>query len=183
MVQCELCMAWQHGPCMGFASESDIPEGDYYCERCKPEDHSDLLKCVLSSSYLAYFSQCTFPCRKLNKRQRQGSEKSTHAVNANRVSRSHSPTQFKAAAKRRNTMNSRDAAYEEQLQRLLESTAAEAGTTVDDTPGADRESVAKEDEPVEEIIIEIGPGGRKKRKRADEETYEPLLCTFRFALC
>ena len=44
MVQCERCMAWQHGPCMGFASESDIPDGDYYCERCKPEDHADLLK-------------------------------------------------------------------------------------------------------------------------------------------
>ena len=46
MVQCESCMVWQHGPCMGFASESDAPEGDYYCERCKPEDHAELLKCV-----------------------------------------------------------------------------------------------------------------------------------------
>ncbi len=48
MIQCEMCKAWQHGPCMGFASENDIPQGDYYCEQCKPEDHVELIKCVLS---------------------------------------------------------------------------------------------------------------------------------------
>ena len=44
MIQCEICKVWQHGPCMGFATEDDIPQGDYYCEQCKPEDHADLLK-------------------------------------------------------------------------------------------------------------------------------------------
>lgn len=74
-------------------------------------------------------------------------------------------------------MNSRDAAYEEQLQRLLESTAAEAGTTVEEATGADKEGDAKEDDVAEEIVIEIGPGGRKKRKRADDEVYvRPHLC-------
>ena len=44
MIQCEICKVWQHGPCMGFAQESDIPQGDYYCEECRPEDHVELLR-------------------------------------------------------------------------------------------------------------------------------------------
>ena len=108
--------------------------------------------------------------RKLSKRHRQSSEKA-HASNASRASRSHSPSHFMKAAKRRNTMNSRDAAYEAQLQELLISTAAEAGAAQDDTDKVDKASVAKSDDGAEESI-EIGLGGRKKRKRADDEVYE-----------
>jgi hypothetical protein len=43
MICCDRCEAWQHNKCLG------LPEGDYwedktyYCERCKPEDHAELL--------------------------------------------------------------------------------------------------------------------------------------------
>jgi hypothetical protein len=43
MICCDKCEAWQHNKCLG------LPEGDYwedktyYCERCKPEDHTELL--------------------------------------------------------------------------------------------------------------------------------------------
>jgi hypothetical protein len=43
MICCDMCEAWQHNKCLG------LPEGDYwedktyYCERCKPEDHTELL--------------------------------------------------------------------------------------------------------------------------------------------
>lgn len=67
-------------------------------------------------------------------------------------------------------MNSRDAAYEENLQELLDATAAEAIPNAD-APGKDRaESVAKTEEPLEEIN-EVGSGGRKKRKRTEDDKY------------
>lgn len=70
-------------------------------------------------------------------------------------------------------MNSHDAAYEESIRELLDATAAEAVPVID-TPAKDRaESVAKTEEPYEEII-EIGPGGRKKRKRAEDDVYACL---------
>lgn len=75
-------------------------------------------------------------------------------------------------------MNSRDAAYEENLQELLDATAAEAIPNAD-APGKDRaESVAKTEEPLEEIN-EVGSGGRKKRKRTEDDKYAVyfLLCT------
>lgn len=46
MVQCETCKAWQHGLCMGYESEEQLHDDDYYCEQCRPELHTELLKSV-----------------------------------------------------------------------------------------------------------------------------------------
>ncbi|KAF7732551.1 hypothetical protein EC973_003298 [Apophysomyces ossiformis] len=40
MVQCDKCEVWQHCECMGL-EEQDIPD-QYYCEQCKPENHTAL---------------------------------------------------------------------------------------------------------------------------------------------
>lgn len=37
-IQCDQCSVWQHGNCVGFADESEVPEV-YYCEICHPEFH------------------------------------------------------------------------------------------------------------------------------------------------
>lgn len=61
-------------------------------------------------------------------------------------------------AKRRNTMNSRDAAFDENLKEILQTTAAEADATF--------EYKADEDEE-----MEPAPATRKKRKRTEDEVY------------
>ena len=45
MAQCEECETWQHGKCMGFGEEADLPE-HYYCELCRPALYVDLLRYV-----------------------------------------------------------------------------------------------------------------------------------------
>lgn len=65
-------------------------------------------------------------------------------------------------------MNSRDAAYEERVQQLLETTAAEAAALNGETASNRAVSVTEE---IAEEAMEVGQGGRKKRKRADEELY------------
>ncbi|KAG5989107.1 hypothetical protein E4U54_004436 [Claviceps lovelessii] len=43
-ISCETCYAWQHNVCVGVSSfEDEIPE-NYWCERCRPEDHKELLQ-------------------------------------------------------------------------------------------------------------------------------------------
>ncbi|KAI4950042.1 hypothetical protein J4E91_004698 [Alternaria rosae] len=43
MICCDSCEAWQHNKCLGLP-EGDFWEGkSYYCEQCKPEDHTELL--------------------------------------------------------------------------------------------------------------------------------------------
>ena len=38
MIQCEICSAWQHGPCVGILENGEVPES-YYCEQCRPDLH------------------------------------------------------------------------------------------------------------------------------------------------
>ena len=66
----------------------------------------------------------------------------SHGGNPSRSSRSHSPTYImKQAPKRRNTMNSRDAAYEQEMAFLLETTAAEAAAAETSKDGIIKESM------------------------------------------
>lgn len=46
MIECEMCGTWQHGVCMGIANEGLIPDGEYCCEKCKPERYVELIKYV-----------------------------------------------------------------------------------------------------------------------------------------
>ncbi|KZV70677.1 hypothetical protein PENSPDRAFT_651267 [Peniophora sp. CONT] len=98
MVQCETCDVWQHGQCMGFPTEADLPEGEYHCELCRPDLHVERLE----------------------------KQKERERTRAARLSRSHSPTTLLKPAKRRNTMNSRAAdAYDESLKDIIEASALE----------------------------------------------------------
>ncbi|KAH7108342.1 hypothetical protein BKA62DRAFT_681889 [Auriculariales sp. MPI-PUGE-AT-0066] len=124
MIQCEKCKTWQHGPCMGYAEEPDAPE-HYYCELCRPDMHPSL------------------PAVKPRHRKRPLPPPPV------RTSRSHSPNSTKQpkSPKRRNTMNSRDAMYDEELRHLL----------------------YDEDEEPDPIVEEVVSGARRnKRKRASE---------------
>ena len=40
-VQCDHCHVWQHGGCMGFTDEEQLPD-EYYCELCKPQLHKTI---------------------------------------------------------------------------------------------------------------------------------------------
>lgn len=37
-IQCDECQVWQHGFCVGFMDEEQVPDV-YYCETCRPEFH------------------------------------------------------------------------------------------------------------------------------------------------
>ncbi|KAK0504563.1 hypothetical protein EDD18DRAFT_1456071 [Armillaria luteobubalina] len=143
MVQCETCKVWQHGLCMGYESEDQLQNDDYYCEQCRPDLHTDLLK-------------------KKPRKARQSSTASHHTAVGNRMSRSRSPSHtLKQQSKRRNTMNSRDAAFDENLKEILETTAAEADA-VYDTKSI--HSNTNEDEEVD-----VGTASRRKRKRKEDD--------------
>ncbi|KAJ7703149.1 hypothetical protein B0H17DRAFT_1166951, partial [Mycena rosella] len=145
MVQCETCKVWQHGLCMGYDSEAQLHDDDYYCEQCRPDFHTEYLK-------------------KSRRKARHSSTTSHHTAAAPRQSRSHSPSFLKQPSKRRNTMNSRDAAFDENIKEILETTAAEAGATHDPAAPVNGNGHAEVDEDGE-----TAPGNRKKRKRTEDD--------------
>jgi len=67
-------------------------------------------------------------------------------------------------SKRRNTMNSRDAAYEESVKALIAATAAEASVLPTPSPMNGRDTAEVEED------VESGLGNqRRKRKRPDDD--------------
>ncbi|KAI0084882.1 hypothetical protein BDY19DRAFT_987305 [Irpex rosettiformis] len=151
MVECDKCHAWQHGNCMGYATIADAP-ADYFCEKCRPDLWQDLIL-------------------KYAKRIRQNSAASGRNVSRN--SRSHSPNySLKQPPKRRNTMNSRDAAYEQQIQALIESTAAEADAAkaAVTSPKALTVVIPESKGPPDvQVEPEIVSASRRKRKRPEDD--------------
>ena len=67
-------------------------------------------------------------------------------------------------SKRRNTMNSRDAAYEESVKALIAATAAEASVLQPPSPMNSRETAE-----VEEDVESVLGNQRRKRKRPDDD--------------
>ncbi|KAH8828008.1 hypothetical protein DL96DRAFT_1601270 [Flagelloscypha sp. PMI_526] len=116
MVMCEQCSVWQHGVCMGFDSEADVPD-EYFCEQCRPDLHHKAIQAWQAK-----------------RRERSGRQSSAphHSNGHARHSRSHSPTvTMKQPSKRRNTMNSRDADFDEITKQILEESAAEAAAALE----------------------------------------------------
>lgn len=152
-VQCETCNVWQHGQCMGIRNEDAVKADHYFCEKCRPDLHVELLKRLAKRPRDRHSSSNSHP----------------NPASANRKSRSHSPTHQKPQ-KRRNTMNSRDAAYDEmEMMALLADSAAEAaaGVAVQSSPSPVNGSVnglADVDEQAPSPAI-----AKKKRKRGSED--------------
>ena len=113
---------------------------------------------IIFSSYSLFLNLFS---RKLARRPRQASAASRQDPANSRVSRSHSPGHLnnKQPSKRRNTMNSRDAAFDESLKEIIEATAAEAAAVHD----------AFLISPNETEPVEVMSGGKKKRKRTDDD--------------
>ncbi|KZM27264.1 zinc ion binding [Ascochyta rabiei] len=46
MICCDNCDAWQHNICLNLPPSDIWGDKPYYCEQCKPQDHSDLLAAI-----------------------------------------------------------------------------------------------------------------------------------------
>jgi hypothetical protein len=120
--------------------------------------------CSSVSLSLAPYRQRPDPLlsRRLAKKAR---ESSTHSRNTtSRHSRSHSPTHLLKPPKRRNTMNSRDAAFDESLKEIIEATAAEAAAATDPPKPAVNGCTSGQSE-----VPDDDSNGRKKRKRGEDD--------------
>ncbi|KAI5856251.1 hypothetical protein BZA05DRAFT_196648 [Tricharina praecox] len=102
-IQCDQCKVWQHGFCVGITDNESTPE-NYYCEKCKPELH------------------------------REGFNKAGHKTSVYLPAQEEppKPTAKEVSHKRRTTMNSRDAEYDDEvLKRMLEVSKHETKTNGD----------------------------------------------------
>ncbi|SLM34916.1 Zinc finger, RING/FYVE/PHD-type [Lasallia pustulata] len=128
-IQCDMCKVWQHGGCVGILDEAMSPE-EYFCEECRKDLHriTTAPNGQKSSLYLPVQDTVSAeaspepPTRDRN--SRRSKEAKALGLSAEAMS-----------GKRRSTMNSRDAAYDEaeQLRRAIEESKKQGGSTSVDT--------------------------------------------------
>ncbi|KAH6647023.1 hypothetical protein BKA67DRAFT_663379 [Truncatella angustata] len=134
-VQCDVCKVWEHGLCMGIVNEYLLPD-DYYCELCR----KDLHKTYAASNGQKYsiYLPLHRPSRATS-RATSATKEGAHSPKASdrKSSRAAAAAAAASMAKRRSTMNSRDAAYdEEQLRKAIE-ISKEEETNPDDEDDED----------------------------------------------
>lgn len=104
-VQCDKCLVWQHAYCVGLLSDKQMPEM-YHCELCRPDLHKIIYRPrkPKTSRYQGVESQAA-----------SSKELQTSVLLPEEVS----DEMETGPRKRRSTMNSRDAAYDRQLEAAL----------------------------------------------------------------
>ncbi|OTA82004.1 hypothetical protein M434DRAFT_401169 [Hypoxylon sp. CO27-5] len=131
-VQCEVCNTWQHGACVGFAEESNPEDVQYFCEKCR----KDLHKIYTASNGQKYsiflpIHRSSRAASRATSMVKDGAQspKGSSAKNSRSSANAHT-------SKRRSTMNSRDAAYdeEEQLRRAIEASKEDAIPELTEAP-------------------------------------------------
>lgn len=118
-LSCDACHVWQHGVCVGIPSEQLAPEV-YYCEECRPDLHR-----LAKSGTHSLYSGPTPITPPPPPRARETSQKREEQSLPRNTTPGASSSFASPPLKRRSTLNSRDADYEEILQQVLQQSAQE----------------------------------------------------------
>ncbi|KAI9822169.1 MAG: hypothetical protein M1826_000523 [Phylliscum demangeonii] len=120
-IQCDTCKVWQHGGCVGIMEESMSPD-EYFCELCRHDLHEIALgpRGPRTSRYIPVVGPTSPKAVQQASLPKDGESRPSKTKASNQAA-------FMAGSKRRSTMNSRDAAYdeEEQFRRAIEVSKAE----------------------------------------------------------
>ncbi|CAP94997.1 Pc21g01000 [Penicillium rubens Wisconsin 54-1255] len=118
-IQCDLCKVWQHGGCVGIMDEATSPD-EYFCEECRKDLHQ--IKDEPDGSTVAPSPgpSSRASSRDISRRSKDPKSRASESAAAH--------------AKRRSTMNSRDAAYDEEelIRRAIEESKAETKSNADE---------------------------------------------------
>ncbi|KAL1896702.1 Histone deacetylase complex subunit [Ceratocystis pirilliformis] len=121
-VQCDVCKVWQHGACVGIMTEESSPD-EYYCEECRKDLHK--IHIATNGQRYSHYTYATIVSRSASRAAVGSKDREKDKDGTSRSGRLSTASQ---TAKRRSTMNSRDAAYdeEEELRRAIEASKEDA---------------------------------------------------------
>ncbi|OLN96347.1 putative histone deacetylase complex subunit cti6 [Colletotrichum chlorophyti] len=121
-VQCDVCKVWQHGACVGIFTEESSPD-EYFCEKCRKDLHK--IHTATNGQRYSNYLPLNRPSRATSRAASLVKDGTRSPKETSKNGRASSATQ---SSKRRSTMNSRDAAYDEdeQLRRAIEASKEDA---------------------------------------------------------
>ncbi|KAL2023549.1 hypothetical protein VTK56DRAFT_2157 [Thermocarpiscus australiensis] len=123
-VQCDICKVWQHGGCVGIMTEESSPD-EYFCEQCRQDLHK-LWTASNGSIYSHYL-----PLRRharISSRAASLNKDAARSPTKEKDSRNGRTSSLNQTSKRRSTLNSREAGYDEAeaLRRAIEASKEDA---------------------------------------------------------
>ncbi|KAK0703550.1 hypothetical protein B0T26DRAFT_658038 [Lasiosphaeria miniovina] len=123
-VQCDVCKVWQHGACVGIMTEESSPE-EYFCEQCRKDLHR-----IFTASNGQRFSHY-LPLKRYSRHSSTAvslNKDGTRSPPKEREGRNGRGSSASQNSKRRSTMNSREAGYDEAeaLRRAIEASKEDA---------------------------------------------------------
>ncbi|OKP09702.1 hypothetical protein PENSUB_4973 [Penicillium subrubescens] len=126
-IQCDSCKVWQHGGCVGIMDEEMSPD-EYFCEECRKDLHrirGEPNGSQRSSTYLPV-APASSPAPSSRASSRDTSRRSRDPKSRGSEGASN--------PKRRSTMNSRDAAYDEEelIRRAIEESKEDTKSITDE---------------------------------------------------
>ncbi|KAJ5785840.1 uncharacterized protein N7503_011052 [Penicillium pulvis] len=131
-IQCDTCKVWQHGGCVGIMDEEMSPD-EYFCEECRKDLHKIRGEAngQRSSTYLPVVPASS-PAPSSRPVSRASSRETTSRRSRDPKSRT---SDGDMNPKRRSTMNSRDAAYDEEelIRRAIEESKEDTKSLPDDS--------------------------------------------------
>ncbi|KAH0558826.1 hypothetical protein GP486_004532 [Trichoglossum hirsutum] len=148
-IQCDMCKVWQHGGCVGIWDQSTSPE-EYFCELCRRDLHKITIG-MNGQRFSRYLPALEASSPKLPRSTSQSKDRDSKAPPSNKSTR---PPTMSNQTKRRSTMNSRDAAYDEdeQLRKAIEESEREG------KPSANLDTSSR--------------GGKRGRSDSEEKEHE-----------
>ncbi|KAL2811549.1 hypothetical protein BDW59DRAFT_155517 [Aspergillus cavernicola] len=131
-IQCDSCKVWQHGGCVGIMDEAMSPD-EYFCEDCRKDLHR------ISSETNGSYSSQYLPVLPIPSSAVTSRESSQDNTKRSKDSKSRHSDAF-PNPKRRSTMNSRDAAYDEEelIRRAIEESKEDNLSTAEEEATARR---------------------------------------------
>ncbi|KAH0538700.1 hypothetical protein FGG08_004717 [Glutinoglossum americanum] len=110
-IQCDMCKVWQHGGCVGIWDQSTSPD-EYFCEQCRRDLHRITIG-MNGQRFSRYVPALEASSPKPLRSTSQSKDRESKASSNNKSNR---PSTGSGPTKRRSTMNSRDAAYDAEVQ-------------------------------------------------------------------
>lgn len=134
-VQCDVCKVWQHGLCVGIMTEDTSPD-EYFCEACRRDLHE--IETARNGQRYSHY----LPLRRQSRaasRSASLAKEGTRSPPKEREGRNGRNSSASQASKRRSTMNSREAGYDEAeaLRRAIEASKEDAAPELGE-PGSRR---------------------------------------------
>ncbi|EMR67880.1 putative phd-finger domain-containing protein [Eutypa lata UCREL1] len=167
-VQCEQCNSWQHSACVGFTTEESNPSDvEYFCEQC----HKELHKVYTANNGQKY--SIFLPIHRTSRAASRATSAAKDGAQSLKPNGSTKSSHLLAAmqlSKRRSTMNSRDAAYDEdeQLRQAIEASKEDAVPEDADALGTRRPKRGRDDSEDRKL-------DGIKRQRTDSKSPEPTV--------